>query len=151
MSRYKIRSRYTSVASIKTWKMEGRVGNSGSWELIHEVVNDTRNGPLLDRVFDIPKENRKACDQHRLVIFDRNGTEPYTVLSRLIIYQEPPKFMIEDGVNKYRSTSTGYSLSYTPMTKHSEHSQVVSATSEYSSTYVAWKALSARILQMERK
>ena len=141
MSKYKIRSRDVAVASIKTWKIEGRVGNSGNWELIHEVVNDTRNGPLLDRVFDIPKENRKACDQHRLVIFDRNGTEPYTVLSRLIIYQEPSKFMIEDGVNKYRSTSTGFSLSYTPMTKHSEHNQVVSATSEYDATYVVWKTL----------
>ena len=143
MSKYKIRSRNVSVASIKTWKIEGRVGSSGNWELIHEVVNDTRNGPLLDRVFDIPKENRKACDQHRLVILDRNGTEPYTVLSRLIIYQEPSKFMIEDGVNKYRSTSTGYSLSYTPMTKHSEHNQVVSATSEYNANYVVWKALLA--------
>ena len=143
MSKYKIRSRGTYIASIKTWKIEGRVGSSGNWELIHEVVNDTRNNPLLDRVFDIPKENRKACDQHRLVIFDRNGEEPYTVLSRLIIYQEPPKFMIEDGVNKYRSTSTGYSLSYTPMTKHSEHNQVVSATSEYDASYAAWKALLA--------
>ena len=111
--------------------------------MIHEVVNDTRNEPLLDRIFDIPKENRKACDQHRLVIFDRNGTEPYTVLSRLIIYQEPAKFMIEDGVNKYRSTSSGYSLSYTPMTKHSEHNQVVSATSEYDANYVVWRVLSA--------
>lgn len=143
MSRYKIRSRNVYVASIKTWKIEGRVGNSGNWELIHEVINDTRNDPLLDRVFDIPKENRKACDQHRLVIFDRNGTEPYTVLSRLIIYQEPSKFMIEDGVNKYRSTSTGFSLSYTPMTKHSEHNQVVSATSEYDANYVVWRALLA--------
>lgn len=143
VSRYKIRSRSSSVASAKTWRLEGRAGNSGNWELIHEVVNDTRNAPNLDRVFDIPKENRKACDQHRLVIFDRNGTEPYTVLSRLIIYQELPKFMIEDGVNKYRSTSTGFSLSYTPMTKHSEHNQVVSATSEYSATHVVWKALLA--------
>lgn len=143
MSRYKIRSRDISVASMKTWKIEGRVGSSGSWELIHEVVNDTRNNPLLDRVFDIPKENRKACDQHRLVIFDRNGTEPYTVLSRLIIYQEPSRFMIEDGVDKYRSTSTGYSLSYIPMTKHSEHGQVVSATSEHTATFAAWKALLA--------
>lgn len=143
MSKYKIRSRNAYVASIKTWKIEGRVGNSGNWELIHEVINDTRNDPLLDRVFDIPKENRKACDQHRLVIFDRNGTEPYTVLSRLIIYQEPSKFMIEDGVNKYKSTSTGFSLSYTPMTKHSEHNQVVSATSEYDANYVAWRALLA--------
>ena len=143
ISRYKIINRNSYVASIKTWKIEGRVGSSGNWELIHEVVNDTRNGPLLDRVFDIPKENRKACDQHRLVIFDRNGTEPYTVLSRLIIYQEPSKFMIEDGVNKYRSTSTGYSLSYTPMTKYSEHNQVVSATSEYSAAYVVWRALLA--------
>ena len=106
MSKYKIRNRGTSsIASIKTWKIEGRVGSSGNWELIHEVVNDTRNSPLLDRVFDIPKENRKACDQHRLVIFDRNGTEPYTTLSRLIIYQEPSKFMIEDGVDKYRLIS----------------------------------------------
>ena len=51
--------------------------------------------------------------------------------------------MIEDGVNKYRSTSTGYSLSYTPMTKHSEHNQVVSATSEYDANYVVWRALLA--------
>ena len=144
MSRYKIRSRNGAVASIKTWKIEGRVGSSGNWELIHEVVNDTRNDSLLDRVFDIPKENRKACDQHRLVIFDRNGTEPYTVLSRLIIYQEPSKFMIEDGINKYRAISTGFSLSYTPMTKYSEHNQVVSATSEYDAAYYAsWKVLSA--------
>ena len=144
MSRYKIRNRnHSIVTSIKTWKIEGRVGSSGNWELIHEVVNDTRNEPNLDRVFDIPKENRKACDQHRLVIFDRNGTEPYTAVARLRIYQEPTKFMIEDGVNKYRSTSTGYSLSYTPMTKHSEHNQVVSATSEYNATYVAWKVLLA--------
>ena len=143
MSRYKIRSRNIDIASIKTWKIEGRAGSSGTWELIHEVVNDTRNGPLLDRIFDIPKENRKACDQHRLVIFDRNGTEPYTVLSRLIIYQELSKFMIEDGENKYRSTSTGFSLSYTPMTKHSEHGQTVSATSEYSANFPARKALVA--------
>ena len=144
MSRYKIRSRNGAVASIKTWKIEGRVGSSGNWELIHEVVNDTRNDSLLDRVFDIPKENRKACDQHRLVIFDRNGTEGYTVLARLIIYHEPSKFMIEDGVNKYRSTSSGFSLSYTPMTKYSEHNQVVSATSEYDAAYYAsWKVLSA--------
>lgn len=144
MSRYKVRSRGVSVASIKTWKIEGRVGSSGDWELIHEVVNDTRNDPFLDRVFDIPKENRKACDQHRLVIFDRNGTFAYTVIARLIIYQEPSKFMIEDGVDKYRSTSTGYSLSYTPMTKHSEHNQVVSATSEHNTTtYLAWKVLLA--------
>ncbi len=97
----------------------------------------------MDRVFDIPKANRKACDQHRLVIFDRNGTEPYTTIARLVIYQEPSKFMIEDGVNKYRSTSTGFSLSYTPMTKYSEHNQVVSATSEYDANYVVWRTLLA--------
>ena len=144
MSSYKIRNRGSgNVASPKTWKMEGRVGSSGNWELIHEVVDDLRDTPSLDRVFDIPKENRKACDQHRLVIFSRNGGDPYTTVARLVIYQEPSKFMIEDGVNKYRSTSTGFSLSYTPMTKHSEHNQVVSATSEYDANYVAWRVLLA--------
>ncbi len=142
MTGYKMVNRNGPSASPRTWKIEGRVGSSGNWELIHEVVNDTRNTSGLARVFNIPKENRKACDQHRLVIFDSNS-KPYVAIARLIVYHEPAKFMIEDGVNKYRSTSTGFSLSYTPMTKHSEHNQVVSATSEYDATYVVWKALLA--------
>ena len=142
MSSYKMVNRGGTSASPRTWRIEGRVGSSGNWELIHEVVDNTGNTPGLVRVFNIPEKNRKACDQHRLVILNSNSL-PYVTLARLIIYQEPYKFMIEDGVNKYRSTSTGFSLSYTPMTKHSEHNQVVSATSEYNATYVVWKALLA--------
>lgn len=142
MASYKMVNRNGTSASPRAWKIEGRVGNSGNWELIHEVVNDTGNTPNLVRVFNIPEENRKACDQYRLVILKSNN-EPYAVIARLIIYQETSKFMIEDGINKYRSTSTGYSLSYTPMTKHSEHNQVISATSEHNATYVAWKVLLA--------
>lgn len=142
MSSYKMVNRNGASASPRAWRIEGRVGSSGNWELIHEVVDYTGNTPSLARVFNIPEENRKACDQHRLVILKSNS-EPYATLARLIIYKEPSKFMIEDGVNKYRSTSTGFSLSYTPMTKHSEHNQVISATSEYNATYVAWKVLLA--------
>ena len=144
MSSYKMVNRGGASASPRTWRIEGRVGSSGKWELIHEVVDDTGNEPSLVRVFNIPEKNRKACNQHRLVILDSNSI-PYVAIARLIIYQEKSKFMIEDGVNKYRSTSTGFSLSYTPMTKHSEHNQVVSATSEYDATYVVWKALLAGV------
>ena len=143
MSSYKMVNRAGTGASPRTWRIEGRVGSSGSWELIHEVVDDTGNTPSLARVFNIPEENRKACDQHRLVILNSNGSPSVVTLARLIIYQETSKFMIEDGVNKYRSTSTGFSLSYTPMTKYSEHNQVVSATSEFNATFAAWKVLLA--------
>lgn len=134
----------SQVASPRTWTFEGRMGDSGNWNILHTVTDDLGSAASQRRDYTIPESNQGMYDQYRWVITSRNGTEPYVVIARLFLYALPAKFMIKDGDTFYSVESAVLTNIYEPMTTYQQHGQTAFGSTQYdTTTYVYWKVFQA--------
>ena len=73
------------IASPSSWSIEVRNNLLDDWITIDNVQGDKDSNSLSVRKFSIAEEKKGEWRYFRIVIKDRNGTEPYTCISRLRI------------------------------------------------------------------
>jgi hypothetical protein len=76
----------SAIASPSSWSIEVRNNLLDDWIIIDNVQGDKDSNSLSVRKFSIAEEKRGEWRYFRIVIKDRNGTAPYTCISRLRIY-----------------------------------------------------------------